>query len=220
MNAAPCIFSLPRHRAQVRSAEAGALHGCRLGVFSLQFRWDYFQDILYILYMPCTYRYMRCVYNICTMPFKYTIPIYIYIYICLAPTPRSENSRIPSSCGESFATLRFFQETIFRSINKKGPLVELLFLHPPKLTCPLKIWGAWKTTGPFFGDMLVFGVYSMYYIHTALLILVDSPIPNIDLLAGLWPCSKDATLRSLLRRCCCTEKELRHATRIRFLKKK
>lgn len=92
----------------------------------------------------------------------------------------------------------FFQETIFRSINKKGPLCCFVIFTPPKTNMSFKKRGAWKTTDPFFGDMLFFGVYSMHYIHMALLILVDSPIPKIDLLAGLWPCSKDATLRSLL----------------------
>ena len=216
-----------RHRAQVRSAEAGI---CKVERFtatdlaiSLQFRWDYFQDIL--IYYKCHVHTDTCdVYIIHVLCHLNIRCLYSYIsciiYICLPPTPCSENSQIPSSCGESFATWCFFSKTPFSDPStKRVRFVVLLFLHLPKLTCPLKIWGAWKTIGPFFGDMLVFGVYSMHYIHTALLILVDSPIPNIDLLAGLWPCSKDATLR----RCCCcscTEKELRNATRIRFLKKK
>jgi len=151
---------------------------------SLQFRWDYVQDIL-----------------------------------CLAPT-RSENSQIPSSCGESFATLWLFPRNHFQIHQQKGSPCCFVIFTPPKTNIALEKRGAWKTTGPFFGDMLVFGVYCMHYIHMALLILVDSPIPNIDLLAGLWPCSKDATWKRRCCCCCCTEKELRNANRIRFLKKK
>lgn len=112
MNAAPMASPLPRHRAQVRSAEAGgsakwfaALHCYRLGYF------------LAISLGLCS-RYI----------------VYIYIYAWHQRVPRIPRSQV--LVGNHSQLCDFFQETIFRSINKKGPLVVLLFSHPPKLTLP------------------------------------------------------------------------------------
>ena len=143
---------LPRHRAQVRSAEAGALHCCRLGVFSLQFRWDYFQDILY---MPCTYRYMRCVYNICTMPFKYTMP------------GANAFREFPDpKVGNHSQLCVFFQETIFRSINKKGPLCCFVLFTPTKTNMSFEKKGCLEDYWPLFRGRVSFrGVQYALYTH-------------------------------------------------------
>ena len=165
-----------RHRAQVRSAEAGI---CKVERFtatdlaiSLQFRWDYFQDILiyykchvhtdtcdvYIIHVLC-HSNIRCLYSY----------IYIYHILYIYAWHQRRVPRIPRSqvlVGNHSQLCVFFQETIFRSINKKGPLCWVVLFTPPKTNMSFENLGSLEDYWPLFRGHVSFrGVQYALYTH-------------------------------------------------------